>query len=361
MTPNFLFLSVHDFRSRRKTCVHFMTEELAKRGKARFYSIGMSYLSELRGDIRADLKAKANRIETVDGVECYLQRSAWHPFRLKNRKLSLIETLMFRRYRNNLSPVLRKWIQEANDVFIESGMATIYIPIVRKLNPNARIIYWAADDLSTIGAAETIKREFIKHFDSIDRIRLSSQQLLSGMPHGKRAILAPHGINKKMMETYASSPFKSARACVSVGSMLFDPTFFNLAAPSFPDIHFHIIGAGSTVKNVIRYPNVFVHNEMPHQQTLAWIKHCTFGVAPYRNENTPTYLMDTSMKLRQFAYFGKPAVCPFFSAGNLNGRFGYTQGDKASIIAAIKEAVNYKGTINTDIPEWSEIADIMLP
>ncbi|NHO31227.1 polysaccharide biosynthesis protein GumK [Acetobacter sp. LMG 1636] len=357
---NFLFLSVHDFRSRRKTCVHFMTTELAKRGHARFYSTGLSRLSEHRGDTRTDLADKANRIEVVDGVECYLQRGLWHPFRLKNPKLQPLEAAMFSLYRHRMTPVLRQWILEADEVFIESGMATVYIADVKRLNPKARIIYWAADDLTVIGAAETIRRDFIKNFDSIDLVRLPSPLLLSGMPHGRTSIFAPHGVDRAVMDIPRPSPYGEKPACVSVGSMLFDPTFFNIAAPAFPDLDFHVIGAGRAAESLDTLPNLIVHEEMPFVETLAYVQHAVFGIAPYRDENTPSYLLDTSMKLKQFAYFGKPAVCPEFALGNVAGRCGYIPGNRASIIKAVSSALAYQEPVSIDLVEWSEIADRIL-
>lgn len=356
----YLFLSVHDFRSRRKTCVHFMTEELAKRGHVRFWSVGMSALSEYRGDTRTDLRDKANKVEIVDGVECYLQRGLWHPFRLKKPALRPVEEAMFSLYRYTMPPLLKKWIREADEVFIESGMAAVYIADVRRLNPRARIVYWAADDLTTIGAAETIRRDFLKNFDKIDIVRLTSPKLLSGMPHARSSIFAPHGMNKALMDQPRPSPFGTAKAGVSVGSMLFDPDFFNQVASAFPDVQFHVIGAGKAAEGLTPQPNVIVHDEMPFENTLAYLRHAAFGIAPYRDENTPDYLIDTSLKLKQFAYFGKPAVCPEFALGNVPGRCGYIAGRKDTMVRAVQEALDWTGPITIDVPEWSEVADRIL-
>ncbi|GBQ28362.1 glycosyltransferase [Acetobacter estunensis NRIC 0472] len=357
---NFLVLSVHDFRSRRKASVHFITAELARRGTTRFYSTGLSRLSEHRGDTRADLAAHANHVEVVDGVECYLQRGLWHPFRLKNSKLWPLEAAMFKFYRLTMPSILKKWIKEADVVFVESGMSPIYIADVKRLNPAARIVYLASDDLSVIGSAETIRRDFARNFDKIDLVRLPSPLLLEGMPHGQSAIFAPHGIDRDMMERPRPSPYNGKTACVSVGSMLFDASFFNLAAPAFPDVEFHVIGAGRAAEALEKHPNIVVHDEMPFEQTLGYVQHAAFGVAPYRDADTPRYLLDTSLKLKQFAFFGKPAVCPEFAVGTVKGRFGYVPGDKASIVTAIRDALAFHEPITIDIPSWKEVVDRLL-
>ncbi|MCH4089799.1 GumK N-terminal domain-containing glycosyltransferase [Acetobacter sp.] len=357
---NFLVLSVHDFRSRRKASVHFIATELAKRGQVRFYSTGLSRLSEHRGDTRTDLASRANRVEVENGVECYLQRGLWHPFRIMKTGARPLETAMFCFYRWRMPSILKQWIQQADVVFIESGMATVYISDVKRLNPEARIIYLASDDLAVVGAAQTIQKEFVRHFDKIDLVRLPSRLLLDGMPHSRNAIFAPQGVDRELMERTRPTPFKGRLACVSVGSMLFDASFFNLAAPEFPDLDFHVIGAGRAAELLDRRPNIIVHDEMPFEETLDYVQNCAFGIAPYKNANTPRYLFDTSLKLKQFAFFGKPAVCPEFTAGEDRSRFGYVPGNRTSILTAIRGALTCTDPITLDIPTWADVVDRLL-
>ena len=86
----------------------------------------------------------------------------------------------------------------------------------------------------------------------------------------------------------------------------------------------------------------------------------SFGVAPYRDANTPTYLIDTSLKLRQFGLFGIPAVCPNFALGDAPGRFGYVPGDSTSIAAAIQRALDNRQAITVDAMSWSGVLDRIL-
>lgn len=358
--PRSLVISVHDFRSRRKASVHFITQELAKRGATRFFSVGFSRLSEHRGDTRTDLKDRANRTEIVDSVQCYLYHKTWHPFTLRKAALLPFERLLFRAYRATMPSIFRRWVRWADFIFVESGMSPIFIADIRRLNPNAKIIYLASDDLSVVGAAETVKRDFAKHFDKIDTVRLPSRFLLDGLPHGRSAVFAPHGIDRSLAEKSYPNPYGTRKGCVSVGSMLFDASFFNIAAPLFPDVDFHIIGAGKAVEGLDDRPNIIVHAEMPFAETLPYVQHAAFGVAPYRDADTPKYLIDTSLKLKQFGLFGIPAVCPDFALGDTPGRFGYRPGNADSISAAIKSALAYDTPISIDAPSWSDIVDRLL-
>jgi 2-beta-glucuronyltransferase len=356
---NVLFISVHDFRSLRKASVHFIAAELATRGVTRFFSPGLSHLSEYRGDTRADLADRANRVEIARGVECYLWRSLWHPFKIRNKFLSVLEPMLFRAYRAMMPRIPRRWIAEADVVFVESGMAAVFIADAKRLNPSARIIYLASDDLDVVGCAPTIKRDFERTYDMIDTVRLPSRYLLAGMPHGDNAIFVPHGVDRSIAAVNHPSPYGRRIACVSLGSMLFDAGFFAIAAQAFPEIDFHIIGAGKAAGGLAT-TNVIIHPEMAFAATLPYLQHATFGIAPYLDADTPMYLIDTSLKLVQFALFGIPAVCPFFAIGGTAGRFGYLPGNAESIETAIRGALGNKQLITTKAPAWNEVVDRIL-
>src|ERR1700721_1182052 len=169
---NALFISVHDFRSLRKASVHFIAAEMAKRGTTRFFSVGLARLSQHRGATRSSLADRANRVEGTAGVECYLWKTVWHPFAIRRQTLAFLESALFRIYRRMIPRVPRQWIGDADIVFVESGMAVVFIADVRKINPKARIVYLASDDLDVVGCATTIKRDFVRNFDMIDTVRL---------------------------------------------------------------------------------------------------------------------------------------------------------------------------------------------
>lgn len=356
---NSLVISVHDFRSLRKASVHFITGELAHRGPTRFFSIGLSRLSMRRGDTRANLADRSNRVERHEGVDCYLWKKAWHPFNMRRTQLAMVESALFRLYRLILPSVLRRWIREADIVFIESGLAAVFIADVKRINPAARIVYLASDDLEVVDCATTIKRDFAKSFDKIDLVRLPSRFLASGMPHTRSSVFIPHGIDRDMASKQYPDPYNGRPSAVSVGSMLFDASFFTEAAAQFPDIDFHVIGAGKAASSLARN-NIIVHPELAFLETLGYLQHAAFGIAPYRDAETPRYLIDTSLKLRQFALFGIPAVCPYFALGTEPGRFGYTPGDVESIRHAIAAALANRSPIVDASFSWAQVVERIL-
>ena len=112
-TDNFLVLSAHDYRSPRKASIHFITNELAKRGPTRFFSLRYSMLSRYTADPRLSLDDQANRIATHQGVECYLWKTMIHPFNTRRSWLRPAESIMYRWYSQGRNNVLRQWIKDA--------------------------------------------------------------------------------------------------------------------------------------------------------------------------------------------------------------------------------------------------------
>ena len=141
----FLVLSAHDYRTPRRANIHFIADELAKRGPTRFFSLRYSALSRWKRDIRLPLDARANRVERHGDVECFLWKTLLHPFNTRRRWLRPLERLMFRWYARHPPPPLKAWLREAEVVIFESGTAVVFVELARQLNPSARLIYRASD------------------------------------------------------------------------------------------------------------------------------------------------------------------------------------------------------------------------
>lgn len=356
---NFLVLSAHDFRSPRKANIHFISQQLANRGQVRFFSLRFSQLSRFTSDPRLALAARGNRIERHEQVDCYLWKTMIHPFNTRRRWLRVAETVMYQWYRMTASPVLREWIRDADVILFESGIAPLFFDLAKSLNPTARTLYIASDDLDTIGVASFVKRAFQRAAPRFSQIRLPSASLAHSIPSTENLRLIPHGIDHRLAEDASPSPYGGGVHAVSVGSMLFDPLFFVEASRRFPDVHFHIIGCGQPA-----HPgygsNVTVYGEMPHQETVNWIRHADIGIAPYKSEQVPAYLADTSMKLIQYDFLGVPAVCPTAVVGDYTSRFGYRPGDGDSIEAAVQKALGAPRGPSRRHLDWSEVTDRLL-
>ena len=355
----YLVLSAHDYRSPRKANIHFIARELAKRGETRFFSLRYSLLSRRKGDPRLSLDKRANRVEVQDGVECFLWKTPIHPFNTRRPDLRKLEELMFRGYVALASRVLRRWLKDADVVVFESGVAPIFFDLAKRLKPGIKTIYIASDDLDTIQVADFVKQAFRRAAPGMDTIRVPSMALVEHIPSRGNIALIPHGIDHQLGADQSPSPYQDALNAVSVGSMLFDPTFFAEASHRFPNVHFHIIGCGQP-HHPSYGPNVTVYDEMPHEETVRYIRHADIGIAPYRSEAVPAYLADTSMKLIQYDFFGVPAVCPHAVVGDYTSRFGYKPGDGVSVEQAINQALQAPREPSRQHLSWSEVTDRIL-
>lgn len=355
--PNYLILSGHDFRTPRWANMHFIAQELARRGKTRFFSVGFSALSKLRGDPRLMLDARANRVEEFKGVECYLWKTTWHPFNLKLPMLRGVSSQLFKLYRHGMPERFRRWVEDSDVIVVESGMQPILMGLIREINPRARTIYIVSDLLETIGVDPFVSRELDRHIGDFDTVVVTSRRMAAAFPPQTKLRYVPHGLDLDGT-TVGASPYGEGIHAVSVGSMLFDPGFFEAAAPRFPQVAFHVIGGGRGAET-LKFPNVKVYSEMPYAATLAYLKYARFGIAPY-DGNASDYLCDTSMKLMQYGYFGIPAVCPQVAAGNHPGRFGYRPGDAASIAQAIERALAAEKRVQPGLLSWAQVTDRIL-
>ena len=282
-----------------------------------------------------------------------------HPVNLRMRRLDKLEEMLFRWYRNMTPRIFRRWIAESTVILIESGFPIIFIRLCQKINPDAAILYIASDGLKTINCANFILREFTTLAPTLNRLCLMSRLLSEEMPEGSSLCFIPHGIDKSITNHINPSPYEGGINAVSVGSMLFDASFFNMAASAFPGITFHVIGGGASAA-MLSGPNIKVYGEVPFLKTIPYIKHAHIGIAPYNGQDVAPFLADTSMKLMQYEFFGVPAVCPQVVTGARPGRFGYRPGDAQSIHDAIGNALECGRFPATRFLSWSEVTDRIL-
>ena len=198
--PRYLMLTAHhDYRTCRRSSIHFIADELAKRGKLRFFSLRYSYLSKQKGDIRYPLDAHANQVQVQDGVECFLWKTPIHPFALRQAWLQALENALFGVYQRLPCPTLEQWIKQADVLIYESGIASVFFERAKRQNPQARHIYLASDDMQTIQAAAFAERNFVRIAPAMDALclvvtgtgathQLPPQQLLRAAWAGRQPV-----------------------------------------------------------------------------------------------------------------------------------------------------------------------------
>ena len=346
----------HDYRTPRRASIQPLADACARLGhRVSFVSTRFSRLSLRSGDSRSFLWDRANRVETVDGIDCYLWKTPVHPFAARNPALDALMGGLFPWFAKLPNATFDDIMRAADYVIVESSVAAIYVPRIRRLNPRCRIIYFATDRLDTHGAHPRVQRELIAAAPMIDHFSLRSAALASEFGWAKdRLYLASFGIHAGDFAAIGASPYGTRPTGVSVGSGLFDPDFFVRVAPHFPEVDFHVIGCG---RNFAAASNVYVHAEMRFRDTLAWLKHASFGIAPYVYAVGADYVAESSLKLAQFEYLRLPAVTAQFAVGGNPNRWGYAIGDTESMCRAVRAALDHVGRIvPRHFPSWEEVA-----
>jgi len=352
-----VFLSAyHDYRTAKRASIHQVARAMANLGHdVSFVSMRFSHLSKWKGDSRLPLADRSNRIEIVDGIKCYLWRTILHPFASQNGILNTAMGALYRLYAHSPNRTVDQFLFAADYVIIESSVAAIFVRRIHRLNPHAHIIYYATDLLDTVGAHPFVQRQLEKDGAMIGHVSMRSPRMMNDFKWAEsRRYRAEFGVDVAEFSEVGPTPYQSPVNVVSVGSMLFDASFFNAVATDFPEITFHVIGCGmkfTAPKNVILY------DEMPFRDTLAYLKYATVGVAPYRRAPGTEYLADSSLKLAQFEYFGLPAVCPDFAVGTNKTRCGYDVGDTESIRVALSRALEMVGKVPArQFQTWNDVA-----
>jgi 2-beta-glucuronyltransferase len=324
----------------------------------RFFSLRYSALSRHRHDLRSVIDARANRVESHNGVECYLWKTPIHPFNMRSKWLRPLENSLFWLYEHLPSPVLINWAAQADVIIYESGIAPIYFAQAKKLNPKARHIYRGSDDLATINVSGYAHEEFVRIASQMDALCLLSKRMADNIA-SPNVYYVPNGLADDLNTLGDPSPFGPGTHGVSIGSMLFDSEFFVVASRAFPEVTFHVIGSGQP--RLAGYgDNVIVYGDMQYAETIRYIKHADFGIAPYIADTVPVYLADSSLKMLQYDYFALPTVCPHSVTADYPARFGYTPGNASSITQAIWAALGAPHERTRQILNWSQVSDRLL-
>jgi 2-beta-glucuronyltransferase len=347
----------HFATSPRKVDLHFIADVLGARGDhVDFLSLRLSWFSRLSKDGRFHFarQRSLNRWTKVSAqIDEYIWYTPLHLMNLRNAALNLLSGVLFKLLGPHLPPDIRKRLPGYTDIVIESGQGPLMIEQIRALAPHARIIYHAADRLSTIGSHPAIQKVLEKTIGDYDLVHIMAESLQADIPPGPPVVYLPHGISKQVFDA-AINPYHGTRNAVSVGDMLFDAHAISVLAGANPDWTFHLFG-----KKAVLEPspaNVVAHGEVPFEQIVGYIKFADIGVAPYLESGDADYLSQSSLKLIQYTYCRLPIVAPSFAAAGRNHVQGYLPGNPASLRSAFEKAADYdRMTIDTSAAlSWEE-------
>jgi len=336
MTRVLIVTGQHFATQPRKVDLHFMAEALNARGiRVDFLSMRLSLVSRLMSDERwafAKTRALNQWTEITPLLGEFIWVSAVHPISLGKPLLDLVSTPLAKVYGRHIPRAVKAELPEYTHILVESGISILTIPALRRLAPKARIIYHAADRLSTIGAhpaAHAVLRESI---GAVDLVHVMADAIRGDIPAGVPTVHLPHGISRTVFDQMTESPYDASKNAVSVGDMLFDAETIRTLATGYPDWIFHLFGRLARLDE--SPPNIVAHGERPFDEVAAYIKFADIGIAPYR----------------------PPIVAPSFAAAGRGHVLAYEPGDADSIRAAFRTAMEFdRETIDTSsVLSWEE-------
>jgi 2-beta-glucuronyltransferase len=296
----------------RKASIHFVSRNWATAGHEVFFTtVGHSGLSRFKQKNRLDAlrRTQDNRYETIQpGLYAGAYLPPAHAFSTSSALVNTLVAPFFDLYAHYLPGFVAQKIAKADLVVIESGTPIAFAPLVRRLNPQAKLLYFCRDLLQSVGAAPyllNVERRLIGDFDSIC---VPSRRLGEMLPPGGKVNFVPQGIEGGVFDRADVSPYaQGSRNAVAVGDMLFDRCSVEQMAAAAPEVTFHLFG----IKWRGDVPaNINVHGEQSFETLAAYIRHADIGLAPYKVNSSEVYLAESSLKLLQYGYCMLPVVLP---------------------------------------------------
>ena len=344
----------------RKASIHFVARNWAAAGAEVFFTtVGHSGLSRFkqRDRLEALRRAQDNRYEQVGPL---LHAGAYlppvHAFSTSNPLVNALAKPLFALYGRYLPDFVAEKIRDADLVVVESGTPIIFVPLVRRLNPQAKLLYFCRDLLHSVGAApylSEVERRVIGLFDSVC---VPSRRLGEMLPPGGKVNFVPQGIEGGVFDRAEVSPYaEGSRNAVAVGDMLFDQLSVEQMAAAAPEVTFHLFG----IKWRGEAPaNVNMHGEQAFETLAAYIRHADIGLAPYRVNSDEVYLAESSLKLLQYGYCLLPVVLPDIIPVSRGNEITYALGETNDWRAIIDTALAWphQRSYRLGILTWEDVA-----
>jgi 2-beta-glucuronyltransferase len=296
----------------RKASIHFVARNWAAAGHEVFFTtVGHSRFSRFkkRDRLEALRRDQDNRYQTIEpGLHAGAYLPPIHAFSTSSAFANRIIEPFFALYARHLPPFVADRIGEADLVVIESGTPVVFLPLVRRLNPKAKLLYFCRDLLHSVGAAPYVRDAETSAIGVFDSVCVPSRRLGEMLPAGGKIHFVPQGIEGGVFDRAEASPYApGSRNAVAVGDMLFDQHVVDELAAAAPEVTFHLFG----IKWRGDAPaNVNVHGEQSFETLAAYIRHADIGLAPYKVTASDVYLAESSLKLLQYGYCLLPVVLP---------------------------------------------------
>lgn len=356
-----LLVTGHYLESKRRAGFHWLADAYWRAGwEVIFFTGAISRLSRLRGDYRFayPVRREANRVRWLcERLASFVWYTKWHPANLRSSLLNSLAAGLFARYGELPLGQAEPLIRDADLIIFESTPALLLFDRFKRINPDARYVYRASDDLRLLKNHPVVLQAEDRYAPRFDLVSAPCQSILRRFAHLPHAALHHHAPGREILDRDAPSPYQGdweAKA-VFTGQAMFDRDFLARAARLLPRWAFHIIG---DIRRLPRGANVFAHGEMPFEELAPFIKHADVGLQTLVYKHGGECFTD-SLKVIQYTYCRLPIVAPHFLRSERTNMFYYTPGDDESIRSAMQAAVQFdrSAIVPADIDTWDHVAE----
>lgn len=362
MKGNVLLISGHLWKSPRRAGFHHLATAFHRMGwNVVFVTVAISWVSWLRRDYRLRYcrGQEFNKVVLCEPrLSQYIWWTPWHPVNLKRRLANNVFGQLAGSYGSLPIDDLEPYVKDCDLMVFESTPGLMLFKRFKKLNSRAATVYRVSDSLAALGVSPAVQAAEKEVAALFDLISVPSPLMCNLFTGECRVEVHRHGLEKKTFDRPSPCPYTrqaDQKEAVSVGTMLFDKSFFTSAAAACPGVKFHIIG---DIAPFTALRNVRFYGEMSFDATIPYVQHADIGIAPYLPRAGAEYLADSSLKMIQYTYCRLPIVAPSFAGVGRPHVCSYTPGDQASIKHAVMKAAQMDRSLleGNVVDSWEDVA-----
>ncbi|WP_143530321.1 glycosyltransferase family 4 protein [Rhizobium sp. RU36D] len=337
-----------------------MARKWAEEGhEVSFTSIGHSLISRLKNSARFEVlrRQQNNRyVSLAPNLHAGAYIPPIHAFSSARPLVNRLLEPLFALYGSYLPRFVSSRVGAADLVVFESGTSLVFVDLVRRLNPKAKLLYFCRDLLQSVGAAPILSRLERRLIADFDSVCVPSKRLGELLPSGGQVNFVPQGIDFDAFEAASTSPYpKGSRNVVAAGDMLFDRQVVTELARAAPDVAFHLFGIKWKGD---RPENVRLHGEQSFRTVASHIRHADIGLAPYKMKTEETYLAESSLKLMQYAHCRLPVILPDIIPATRGNEISYSLEGRNDWTSLMNQALSWHRDtpLKGEILSWNEVA-----
>jgi 2-beta-glucuronyltransferase len=355
-----VLLSGHHLLSDRRAGFHHLAFAYRELGwRVTFITTGMSAVSYLRHDHRRKtfrLRDRNRLFRNPDGIEGFVWLTPWHPASTRTSLTDAVTRPLFRAYGGLRFPQLQGLVEDATLIIVESSYGLFLVERLRRLAPQAKLVYRQSDDLDALTAHPALHDAEARALRMFDVISVPDDSRPPRFRGDQRVRVQRHGIDTSLFDDPGPSPYPSApfaTNAVFVGIDALDVHSLQVAARRLPDWGFHVIGPWAWRG----WPaNVVAHGEMPFAETVPFVAHADVGL--HTTVRPHGEYFRESLKFLQYTYSRLPIVAEEGVAADRPHVFPYSSRRPESIVAACRSARDFprEAISREGIHSWKELA-----